>query len=386
MEYFAALLTSVKDDRDKKPYYLNAARLMGITVLPPDVNGSELDFTPVQGREGAIRYGLGAVRNVGAGAVAQIIEARGAKGPFTSFTDFCGKVDPGVLHKKILESLTVSGAFESLGYARKGLLDSYDKVAGPVLAERRAEAAGQFSLFGGRDDSREIDESVLARDEFAKPELLRREKEVLGQFVTDHPLLEVKDRLAAQVDRDLSELGSLGDGDVVTVGGIVGGVLRRFTRKGDPYVSFRLEDLTGGVQVIAFPSVYEKAPDVFDLDTILLVKGRADLRGRELALVALDVSRPRFDLDDPPPAPRDPIVVTVPAEQCTDGLVGKLKQVLAAHPGTLPVVMRLTTDGDVTKTLRIGNGYAVDGSDVLIAELRTLLGPSAATREPVPVG
>ena len=166
----------------------------------------------------------------------------------------------------------------------------------------------------------------------------------------------------------------------------MGGVLRRFTRKGDPYVNFRLEDLTGGVQVIAFPSVYEKAPDIFDLDTILLVKGRADLRGRELALVAIDVSRPRFDGDEPPPRSSDPIVVTVPAEQCTDGLVGKLKQVLAAHPGTLPVMLRLTTDGDVTKTLRIGNGYSVDGSDVLIAELRTLLGPAAASREPVPVG
>src|SRR5919106_966334 len=146
VEYMAALLTSVKDDKDKKPFYLNACRLMGINVLPPDVNDSDIDFTSA---DGAIRYGLSAVRNVGAGAVAQIIEARTTKGRFRTFTDFCRRVDPGVLHKKVLESLILSGAFDSLGYSRRAPLEGYDKVAGPIVSERRAEAAGQFSLFGG---------------------------------------------------------------------------------------------------------------------------------------------------------------------------------------------------------------------------------------------
>ncbi|HEV3474941.1 MAG TPA: DNA polymerase III subunit alpha, partial [Actinomycetota bacterium] len=166
VEYMSALLTSVKDDKDKKPFYLNACRLMEITVLPPDVNASDIDFTP-RGEE--VRYGLSAVRNVGAGAVAQIIEARRAKGAFTTFSDFCRKVDAGVLHKKVLESLILAGAFDSLGYTRRGLLEGYEKVAGPIVAERRAEAAGQFSLFGGgQAPGQEIDESVLHGPEFDK--------------------------------------------------------------------------------------------------------------------------------------------------------------------------------------------------------------------------
>src|ERR671918_2575568 len=255
VEYMAALLTSVKDVKDRKPFYLNACRVAGITVLPPDVNASHLDFTPA---DGEIRYGLSAVRNVGAAAVHQIIEARTTKGPFRSFTDFCRNVDPGVLHRKVLESLILAGAFDSLGYTRRGLLEGYEKVAWPILAERRAEAAGQFSLFGGGGKAgHEVEESVLRGQEFEKGQLLLHEKQMLGQFVTDHPLLEVKDRLEAQADRQIVDLPSLGDGDVVRVGGIITALARRFSRKGEPYVGFPIEDLAGGVQMVGFPSVYE---------------------------------------------------------------------------------------------------------------------------------
>ncbi len=395
VEYVSALLTSVKDDKDRKPYYLNTARLMGIQVLPPDVNGSEQDFTPVLMPDDAppeeIRYGLSAVRNVGGGAVQQIIDARNAKGAFTTFTDFCRKVDPSLLHKKVLESLILAGAFESLGYARRGLLETYDKVSGPILAERRAEAAGQFSLFGGADDeSRAIDESVIDRVEFSKDELLRREKEILGQFVTDHPLLAIRERLAAQATKDIPGLEEALDGDVVTVGGIIGNVQRKFTRNTEPYVVFRLEDLEGGVQVVAFPSTYEKAMELCQQDQIVLVKGRVDLRMREMQLVALEVSAP--DLSGPdgaePPAPTflDPIVVTLPVDVCTPALIDKLKEVLSAHPGTGDVRLHLTSHGEVTKRLRLGDGYRVDGSEGLLSELRTLLGPQAARRELAPVG
>ncbi|MEX2459425.1 MAG: DNA polymerase III subunit alpha, partial [Actinomycetota bacterium] len=397
VEYLSALLTSVKDDKDKKPYYLNAARLMGVKVLPPDVNGSEQDFTPVL-REGGppeeIRYGLSAVRNVGGGAVQQIIDARKAKGEFTTFTDFCRKVDPAILHKKVLESLSLAGAFDSLGYARRGLLETYLKISDPILAERKAEAAGQFSLFGAADDgARTIDESVLSREEFGKDELLRREKEILGQFVTDHPLLAVKDRLAAQATHPISALEEdLGDGDIVTVAGIIGGMGRKFTRGGDPYVIFRLEDLEGGVQVVAFPSVYDKSAELFQLDKIVLVKGRIDLRMRDLQLVAMDVTAPDLggEAEGAEPAQprlqREPIVVSVPADQCTEGLVSKLKQVLASHPGEAEVRLRLTNVDGSAKTLRLGDDFRVDGTEALLAALRTLLGPSAATRDLTSVG
>jgi DNA polymerase-3 subunit alpha len=396
VEYVSALLTSVKDDKDRKPYYLNTARLMGIQVLPPDVNGSEQDFTPVRMPDNAppeeIRYGLSAVRNVGGGAVQQIIDARNAKGAFTTFTDFCRKVDPSLLHKKVLESLILAGAFDGLGYARRGLLETYDKVSGPILAERRAEAAGQFSLFGGADDeSRAIDESVIDRVEFSKDELLRREKEILGQFVTDHPLLAIRERLAAQATKDIPGLEDSLDGDVVTVGGIIGNVQRKFTRNTEPYVVFRLEDLEGGIQVVAFPSTYEKAMELCQQDQIVLVKGRVDLRMREMQLVALEVRAPDLAGADGSPALAaptllDPIVVTLPVDVCTPALIEKLKEVLSAHPGTGDVRLHLTSHGEVTKRLRLGDGYRVDGSEGLLSELRTLLGPHAARRDLAPVG
>ncbi|MDP9296927.1 MAG: DNA polymerase III subunit alpha, partial [Actinomycetota bacterium] len=325
VEFMSAMLTSVKDDKDKKPYYLNACRLMDVEVLPPDVNESELDFTPAPAGEPKVRYGLSAVRNVGGGAVQQILAARKEKGAFTSFADFCRKVDPGVLTKKVLESLILSGGFDSLGYTRGGMMAkepedpaAWEKISAPISAERKAEAAGQFSLFGGGDRAAaEIDESVLAGEEFDRRTLLRLEKEMLGQFVTDHPLLGIRETLAAQTDLEISEVVSLGDGDVVTVGGIVATIARKFTKAGDPYAVFRLEDLAGGVAVIAFPSVFQQRSPLLEPDSIVLVKGRVDLRGRELQLMALDISEPDLGIVVIPPT--EPVVVEVPAVVCTSG-------------------------------------------------------------------
>jgi DNA polymerase-3 subunit alpha len=382
VEYMSAVLTSVKDDKDRKPFYLNACRLMGLEVLPPDVNESELDFAPGSSGEPRIRYGLSAVRNVGAGAVQQVIEARRGKGTFTGFADFCRKVDPSVLTKKVLESLIYAGAFDSLGYARRGLAENQDKVSGPIAAERKAEAAGQFSLFGGGERAAsEIDEGVVAAEEFDKRTLLRLEKEMLGQFVTDHPLLEVKDRLAVLADMPVAELETLGDGDVVTVGGIVAGVTRRYTKKGEPYAQFRLEDLAGGVTVVVFPGQYESLAPLLDDDSIVLVKGRVDRRGRgeELQLRAVEVAEP--DLGGParPTVPEGSLVIRIDAASCTAAVIGKLKELLAAHPGTTPVQVRFVSSRGV-QPLEVGT-FRVTPGEGLLSELRLLLGADAAAFE-----
>jgi DNA polymerase-3 subunit alpha len=383
VEYMSAILTSVKDDKDKKPFYLNACRLMGLEVLPPDVNESELDFAPVPGGEPKVRYGLSAVRNVGSGAVGQIIEARRSKGGFGSFAEFCRKVDPGVLTKKVLESLVLAGAFDSLGYARKALLEGYEKVSGPIAAERKAEAAGQFSLFGGGERAaHEIDESVLDGGEFDRRTLLRLEKEMLGQFVTDHPLLSVKERLGAQTDMEVADVVNLGDGDLVTVGGIVASVARRYTRKGEPYALFRLEDLAGGVSVVAFPGVFEQVPNLVETDAIVLVKGRVDLRGRELQLRAVEIRE--LDVGVVAPARPTPgvMVVDLAAASCTNALIAKLKDLFGAHPGSTPVLVRfISTQG--TTPIEVG-GVRVDPAAGLLSELRLLLGPKAARLEDEP--
>jgi DNA polymerase-3 subunit alpha len=385
IEYLSAVLTSVKDDKDRKPFYLNACRLMSLEVLPPDVNESELDFAPAPGGEARIRYGLSAVRNVGAGAVGQILDARRAKGVFGSFAEFCRKVDPGVLTKKVVESLILAGAFDSLGYARKALLEGQDKVSGPIAAERKAEAAGQFSLFGGGEQAaHEIDESVLAGEEFDRRTLLRLEKEMLGQFVTDHPLLGVKDALAAQTDMEVADVANLGDGDLVTVGGIVATVARRYTRKGEPYALFRLEDLAGGVSVVAFPSVFEQVPHLLEPDAIVLVKGRVDLRGRELQLRAVEIREPDVGMSGRDRPGAEALVVDLPAASCTNAVIGKLKELLAAHPGVSPVRVRFISSAGVTP-IDVGS-FRVQPGGGLLSELRLLLGPRAAHVEAGPQG
>jgi DNA polymerase-3 subunit alpha len=392
VEYMSAILTSVKDDKDRKPFYLNACRVMGIEVLPPDVNESELDFAPAAERANAIRYGLSAVRNVGAGAVAGIIAARREKGAFESFADFCRKVDPQVLTKKVLESLVLAGAFDSLGYARGGLMATdgpegqrraaWEKVAAPILAERRAEAAGQFSLFGGAGgQGLEVDEAVLHGEEFDKRTLLRYEKEMLGQFVSDHPLLAVREPLAAQSDMPITDLAMLGDGDLVTVSGIVGAVSRRYTKRGEPYAQFRLEDLAGGVEVVAFPNVYERDPQLIEIDRILLVRGRIDLRGRELALRAVEVCEPDLGSGPVPTGSGGELVVDLPAAACTTAVIARVKHLLSEHPGATPVRLRFLSSQGVTP-LALGS-FRVDASAGLLSELRALLGSAAARVEPV---
>jgi DNA polymerase-3 subunit alpha len=383
VEYMSAVLTSVRDDKDRKPFYLNACRLMGLEVLPPDVNESEHDFAPVASGEPKIRYGLSAVRNVGAGAVQQVISARRAKGAFTGYADFCRKVDPSVLTKKVLESLIYAGAFDSLGYRRRGLVENQEKISGPIAAERKAEAAGQFSLFGGGEQAaHEIDEAVITPEEFEKRTLLRLEKEMLGQFVTDHPLLEVRERLATLCDMELSEAETLGDGDLVTVAGIVSALARRYSRKGEPYAQFRLEDLAGGITVVVFPGQYESVQHLLEADAILLVKGRADRRGRgeELQLRAVEISEPDLGGPGREVEPDGVLQIDVAAASCTKAVIAKLKELLAAHPGRTPVQVRfLSTQG--VRPLEVGT-FRVEPGAGMLSELRLLLGHDAARVAP----
>jgi DNA polymerase-3 subunit alpha len=291
------------------------------------------------------------------------------------------------LGKRVLESLIYAGAFGSMGYTRGGMVQivgeqaAFEKIAAPIVSERKAEAAGQFSLFGGGEAGEglgEIDVSVLDGPEMEKGLLLSKEKEMLGQFVTDHPLLGIEGTLAAQSSHDVREIEELGDGDLVTVGGIIGSLARTYTKRGEPYAQFRLEGLAGGVDVVAFPSVFESVPELMEQDRIVLVTGRVDHRGREVQIRANDVKEPDLGPNAPRPL-AESLVVDLPASACTPAVLERLRELLAAHPGAAPVRVRFLTSEGATP-LQVGT-FTVDVGSPLIGELRGLLGGGAARVE-----
>ncbi|MGH3525197.1 MAG: OB-fold nucleic acid binding domain-containing protein, partial [Mycobacterium sp.] len=339
-EYMAGLLTSVGDDKDKAAVYLADCRKLGITVLPPDVNESGLNFASV-GTD--IRYGLGAVRNVGANVVASLLKTRTEKGKFTDFSDYLNKVDIAACNKKVTESLIKAGAFDSLDHPRKGLFLVHTDAVDSVLGTKKAEAMGQFDLFGGGADGDAGADAVFTikvpDEEWDDKHKLALEREMLGLYVSGHPLNGVAHLLGTQVDTAIPAIldGDIPNDTTVKVGGILASVNRRVNKNGMPWASAQLEDLTGGIEVMFFPNTYSAlGVDIID-DAVVLITGKVAIRDDRIALIANDLVVPDFSnaqLDRP-------LAVSLPTRQCTAALVNALKQVLARHPGTSQVHLRL---------------------------------------------
>jgi DNA polymerase-3 subunit alpha len=377
-EYMAALLTSVGDDKDKSAVYLAECRRMGIKVLPPDVNASVARFSSV-GED--IRFGLAAVRNVGANVVESIIRARKEKGAFTDFYDFLRKVDAVVCNKKTVESLIKAGAFDSLGHPRRGLLAVHADAIDSFMDEKRNEAVGQFTLFADLLGDSEPQASItvtpaIPDGEWSKPDRLTFEREMLGLYVSDHPLLGLEHVLTKEADTSiaqLSEEGVVEDGKVVTLAGILTGVQRRITKQGKAWASAMLEDLDGAVEVLFFPNTYELVGQYVAEDAIVVVRGRIDRRDEQARLMAMDLKLP--DLTVVAPSATKPVVLQLPPSRCTPPLMRSLKQVLASHPGSAEVHLRLLSNGSPT-LLRLGPNR-VSQTPALKADLKALLGPNA---------
>ncbi|MBM9466904.1 DNA polymerase III subunit alpha [Nakamurella leprariae] len=369
-EYMAALLTSVGDDKDKMAVYLAECRSMGITVLQPDVNASEQNFASV-GTD--IRFGLSAVRNVGTGVVASIIAARRDKGAYTDFYDFLDKVDATACNKKVVESLIKAGAYDSLGHPRKGLLMDHVRAVDEVIGLKKAEAAGQFDLFGemSQEDKGASFRGSVPDTEWDSKLRLQFEREMLGLYVSGHPLAGVEHVLAAQSDASITDIldGTVPDRATVTVGGILTGLQRRLTKKGDPWASATLEDLVGGVEVAFFPKVYSECALSLAEDAVVLVKARVARSEDRLSLHAQSVTVP--DLTDT--GQRGPMQVTLAAARCTQPVVDRLKDVLQAHPGTTAVHLRLL-NGSRATTMRLDDGLRVTPTSALMGDLKALLG------------
>jgi DNA polymerase-3 subunit alpha len=368
-EYMAALLTSAKRDKDRTAIYLNECRAMGLRVLVPDVNRSESDFVA---RGGVVLFGLSAVRNVGEGVVDLITRERRRRGPFGDFADFVGRVDASVLNKRTVESLIKAGAFDATGAARKGLLAVFEPAIDAALTRRRAEDMGQFSLFGGGEAALEETAVVVPAAEWDKPVRLAFEKEMLGLYVSDHPLFGVETALRAAATTSVSSLADEKDGVTVTVGGIVGAVNRRYTKNAELMLYFQLEDLEGSVEVVCFPRITTEHGHKIRPDAIVVVNGRVDQRGDGVKLVALTVAEP--DLSGGPM-----VRLQVSAARMSREFAARLRSVLANHPGVAPVFLHMT-GGEQDTVVRLGDEHRVEPRTALYAELRELLGPAAILR------
>jgi DNA polymerase-3 subunit alpha len=372
-EYMAALLTSVKDDKDRSAIYLNECRRMGIKVLPPDVNDSDFDFTP---RGTDIRFGLSAIRNVGGNVVDSIISTRRRVGRFENFHDFIAKVEVSVCNKRVVESLVKAGAFDSFGHTRKGLVQVHEEVVDSAVDIKRAEAIGQFDLFGGLEaqgDSALVAQAEISLGEWEKSVLLAHEREMLGLYVSDHPLHGAERALAQLTDRSIAALlnDERADSTVATIGGLITGVQRKTTKQGSSWAIITLEDLEGSVEIMVFPQTYLPVSTSLVEDVVVVVRGRVDRSDDDgVRVVALDVTLP--DLSE---AASGPMRLTMPATRCIPPLVDKLKEVLGGHPGTTEVHLHLT-GGVSTTVLRLDDKLRVTPSSSLYGDLKALLGPT----------
>ncbi|MBF4763833.1 DNA polymerase III subunit alpha [Nocardioides islandensis] len=378
-EYMAALLTSVKDDKDKMAIYLNESRRMKIQVLPPDVNESATNFTPV-GRD--IRFGLTAVRNVGHNVVTGIVEARQEKGRYADFNDFMDKVPALVCNKRVIESLVKAGAFDDMKHKRRALVAIHETAVDQYVDIKRNEAIGQDSLFAGLDglegggsSSFGISVTVPDLEEWDKTTLLGHEREMLGLYVSDHPLLGLEHVLSQGTDATIGQLlldEERPDGSYVTISGLVTSVQRKITKKGDSWAIVQLEDLDGGIEVLMFPSTYQLASTYLVEDAIITVRGTLSRDKDTPAVRAQEVTVP--DLSD---GPSGPVVIRLPSTRCTPPVVEKLTEVLRTHPGMTEVHLQLLAR-DSTQVLRLP-AHRVTATPALFADLKQLLGPGCLT-------
>ena len=378
-EYMAALLTSQKDNKDKLAVYLGECRHMGITVLPPDVNASRAQFSAV-GDD--VRFGLSAIRNVGLNVVDAIVRARQEKGEFTSFEDFLDKVPAVVCNKRTIDSLIKAGAFDSLGRTRRSLQAVHEDLVDEIIGVKRNEAAGQFDLFASLTGGEAQDDAfgsgpvfsseVPDLPEWDKKDKLAFEREMLGLYVSDHPLLGLEGILGKLSDTEISDLigdEERPDGAVVTIAGLITSLTRKTTKQGNLWAIAQIEDLGGSIEALFFPSTYQTVSTMLAPDTVVTVRGRLNRRDGQVALYAQEMTIP-----DVSGATHEAVVISLPTNRCTGPLVERLREVLVKHPGMSTVRLNLTSPGREIRT-QLDKALRVEASPAFYSDIKALLGP-----------
>ena len=371
VEYLACLLTSVKTNYDKAAVYLSDARMNNIVVLTPDINLSGVNFEPVlEGEVRKITFGLSAIRNVGEGLSTKIVEHRRLHGPFESFYDFAERVPTDVLNKRAIESLIKAGAFDKLGHPRRGLLTSFIAIIDTTLKRREEKDQGVMCLFGEMEETEGgfSERQIIPDLHFEKSEQLKFEKEMLGLYVSDHPLMGIEGALRRRVDCSIPEALESEDGKFLTIGGIVNQVNRRYTKKGDLMATFMLEDLQGVIEVTVFPKTLEKYGHQIADDMLISVRGRMDARDEAKVgfmateIIVLEGLR----------STQDSLHLKFNAHVMTESLIAQLQAVLKDHPGDSPVMLHISED----KAVSLGAEFTVN-LDRVMGQLRASFGDVA---------
>ena len=390
-EYMAALLTSVRDSKDKLGLYLNECRRQGIQVLSPDVNASYTAFTAV-GDD--VRFGLGAVRNVGANVVEAIVAARQEKGAFTSFGDFLKKVPPVVCNKRTIEALIKAGAFDSLGHSRRALFEIFEEAVDAETSVKKNEAIGQVDLFGDLFGDEDPGAIVPDLAEWNKRDKLAFEREMLGLYVSDHPLAGHEKVLSRFQDKPIVEVvppaagedgveevvGGLRDGDIIQVAGLVTSVQQRIARaSGNPWAAVVLEDFTGELQVTFMGKVFTEFGPQLKTDTVVSIKGRLRERDDAFSLSAMSMQLVDLGAEE---ENSSPIHLRIPALQATRETLVELDRILKMYPGTTEVYVTLSGAGE-DQLFMLPSTVKLTGE--LYGELKVLLGRAAvgAPREDI---
>lgn len=375
-EYMAALLTSVGDDKDKAAVYLAECRKMGIQVLPPDVNDSQLDFVAVGDTQ--VRFGMGAVRNVGENVVEGIVKSRTEKGRFTDFNDFLGKVPLTACNKRVIESLIKAGAYDSLEHPRKGLLMIHEQAVDSVIDIKKNEAHGQDSLFGGMDDTGdEMAFTIAIPDgEWDKKTKLDFEREMLGLYVSDHPLAGAERLLARNRDTTIADLLGSGRDDRgdVRVSGLVTKVDRRVNKAGNTWAILTVEDMDAAVECLFFPRNYELYGPELRPDIVVSVAGQINNRDGAISIFAQEMSP--IDVSGINSESGAPITLLLREDRITPALLEELRQVLKTHHGQVPLHINVRRPAGKVMVMSLPE-WPVNAAPSFAADIKALLGPES---------
>ncbi|MBE3114257.1 MAG: DNA polymerase III subunit alpha [Actinobacteria bacterium] len=379
VEFMAALLSIRMGSQEKVAQYVNETRRMGITVLPPDIYGSFTDFTVV---ENSIRFGLSAIKNVGTNVIECIEKERKKNGKFKNFIDFCQRVDSSVLNKKTLESLIKSGTFDSLGQSRKYLLESYEKIIEETLKIKKDRDIGQFSLFDFNGDKGEkilldgVYKTEKQFEEFSKKELLNFEKEMLGLYISGHPLFEYEDSLSRLTP--IEALSSIEDKTNIAIGGIINRVKIIFTKKDQQMCFVNIEDISDSVEIIVFPSVLGRCREVIVEDKIVKIKGKLDKKEDQIKIIANEIEEleknKRIDKNQEELIgdKNNKVIFAARKRDMDKNFINRFYDILKKHPGFFEVEFKVTCENgkDIERIYKLPSSYRINLNQSLKESLR----------------